>query len=266
MKRGVLAAAALGAALWLTGCIDGGFGTPFHDDVTLARPLSATGSFSLENTNGSIHVGSWDQPRVRIEASKGAASHRALERLEVVVEGQGDHVAVRTRMPRGGLFFQGGGKVDYSITVPRGARVEVRNVNGRVEIEDVEGGVRGTTTNGSVELDDVAGEVDAASTNGSVEVKLARLGAGDRDRLRTTNGSVRLTLPRDAQAEIEAHTVNGSIHCDFDLRGGAHLGRRRLEGRIGAGGARLELRTVNGGVHIDRSLASEGAPSTPGAR
>jgi hypothetical protein len=276
MKRGVLAAAAISAALWLTGCIDGSFGMAFHDDVSVTRPLSASGSFSLENTNGRVHVASWGEPRVRIEASKGAGSRRALERLEVVIEGEGDHVTVRTRQPHGGFLFHGGGKVDYSITVPRGAQVSVRNVNGRVEIDGVTGGVRAGTTNGSVELSDLGGEVDASTTNGSVEVKLIRVAPTSRNRLSTTNGSVRLTLPRDVQAEIEAHTVNGGIHCDFDLASGARVSRRRLEGRIGNGGARFELRTVNGAARIDRGFASdaasvgtspaEAAPATPAAR
>ena len=41
-------------------------------------------------------------------------------------------------------------------------------------------------------------------------------------------------------AEIEASTVNGGVGCDFDLDGG-RKSRRKLEGRIGTGGARFDL-------------------------
>ena len=92
-----------------------------------------------------------------------------------------------------------------------------------------------------------------------------------RSRLSTTNGSVRLTLPRDTSAEVEAHTVNGSVGCDFDLAD-PRKSRRKLEGRIGSGGARFELGTVNGSVHIDRGLSATasspkvGEPSGGGSR
>ena len=73
-------------------------------------------------------------------------------------------------------------------------------------------------------------------------------------RLRTTNGSVRLTLPRDANAEIDARTVNGGVGCDFELENG-RKSRRRIEGRIGTGGARFDLAAVNGSVNVDRGLS-----------
>ena len=81
---------------------------------------------------------------------------------------------------------------------------------------------------------------------------MARVAEDGHNRLGTTNGTVRLTLPRDASANVEAGTVNGSAHCDFDLDEGARVSRRKVEGRIGRGGARFELRTVNGSASIDR--------------
>jgi hypothetical protein len=49
--------------------------------------------------------------------------------------------------------------------------------------------------------------------------------------------------------------VNGSVGVDFDLADG-RKSRRKVEGRIGRGGARFELSTVNGSVHLDRGLSS----------
>jgi DUF4097 and DUF4098 domain-containing protein YvlB len=253
MKRALLAATS--ASVLLSGCFVGGFGMSFRDTVEESRPLASGGELSLENTNGRVTVTAWDEPRVRIEATKAAGSERALKELEVVIEGQGERVSVRTRHPRP-RWLGGAGKVDYRVQVPRTARLSVRNVNGRVEVDGVEGRVRASTVNGSLELADVAGEVEASTTNGSLRASLSRVEAGTRSELSTTNGSVRLTLPRDAGAEIEARTVNGSVHCDFDLAEKARSSRRRLEGRIGAGGARFELRTVNGSVNVDKGFAS----------
>jgi DUF4097 and DUF4098 domain-containing protein YvlB len=259
MKRGFLATTALSAGLLLTGCIGGDFGTPFQKSVEETRPLAANGAFELENTNGSVRLTSWDEPRVRIEAVKRARSERALEELKIEITGEADRVSVRTRYPRP-RWLGGSAAVDYRVSLPRGARVRVGTVNGRVEVDGVAGELIASTVNGSVDVTHAGSRVDASSVNGKVEVEVARVDPAGRGRLSTTNGSVRLTLPRDASADVVAHTVNGRVSCDFDLADGSKS-RRELEGRIGAGGARFELQSVNGSARIDRGLS--GAASAP---
>lgn len=253
MKRGLLAAIAA-ASLGLTGCIDGNFGNHFRESVDVTKPLAANGRLSLQNTNGTVHIATWNEARVRVEAVKAAGSESTLRQIEVIVEGEGERVDVRTRMPHGHPFG-GGGKVDYTVTVPRSARVSVRNVNGRIEVSDVSGGVEAHNVNGTIEAEDVAGEVQAETVNGSVAVSIARVDPASRSRIAATNGTVRVSLPPDAGAEVEASTVNGAVHCDFDVQGG-QVSRRKVVGRIGQGGARFELRTVNGTANIDRGLSA----------
>jgi hypothetical protein len=255
MKRLFLAACSLAAGLALTGCVGGDFGMmPFEKTVDETRPLAANGEFSLENTNGTVKLVAWDEARVRIEAVKHAASERALEELQVEITGEGDRLSVRTRYPRP-RWMGGAGKVDYRLSVPRGARVRVSTVNGRVEVDGVAAALKASTVNGSVDVTGAGGEVEASAVNGSVDVAVARVDPAGRSEIRTTNGSVRLTLPRDASADVQAHTVNGSVGCDFDLAD-ASKGRRKIEGRIGSGGARFEVGTVNGSAHIDRGLST----------
>ncbi|HEX9187431.1 MAG TPA: DUF4097 family beta strand repeat-containing protein [Vicinamibacteria bacterium] len=261
MKRGFLAWGVVGLAAALSGCVAGDFGgSRFQKTVEESRPLAANGELRLENTNGSIRLAAWDEPRVKIEAVKHAGTERALDELKVEITGEGDRLTVRTRHPRP-RWMGGSQRVDYRVSVPRGARVEVTNVNGRVEVDGVAGPVKAVTVNGSVDVAGAASGVDASAVNGSVEVQLARVDPAGRSELSTTNGSVRLTLPRDASADVEARTVNGSVGCDFDLAD-SRKSRRKLEGRIGAGGARFDLGTVNGSVHIDRGL-SAAASRTP---
>ncbi|HXK08741.1 MAG TPA: DUF4097 family beta strand repeat-containing protein [Vicinamibacteria bacterium] len=245
------------SGLALSGCVDGGFGTPFRESLEESRPLAANGEFTLENTNGTVRLAAWDEAKVRIEAEKHAASEHALRQLQVEIVGEGDRLSVRTRQPHL-HFFGGSGRVDYRVSVPRGARVRVVNVNGRVEVDGVTAAVRARTVNGSVEVTGAAAEVEARAVNGSVEVSFARVDPAGRSELSSTNGSLRLTLPPDAGADVEARTVNGGVACDFDLAE-ARKSRRRIEGRIGTGGARFDLGTVNGSVHVDRGVAAAAA-------
>jgi DUF4097 and DUF4098 domain-containing protein YvlB len=128
-----------------------------------------------------------------------------------------------------------------------------------VEVDGVLGSVHASTVNGSVDLTGVGGALEVSAVNGSVEADVARVDPSGRNELHTTNGSVRLTLPRDTSADVAAHTVNGSVGCDFDLAD-VSKSRRKIEGRIGTGGARFELATVNGSAHIDRGLSPTSRP------
>jgi DUF4097 and DUF4098 domain-containing protein YvlB len=254
MRRALHIALALSLGIVVNGCIGGNLGLPFRGTVDETRPLAANGEIELSNTNGSVRIVAWDEAKVRVEATKRAASERALEELKVEIEGEGDRVTVRTRYPRP-QWLGSAGSVEYRVSVPRGARVRVDDVNGRVEVGGVTGSVRASTVNGSVDLTEVGGPIEASAVNGSVEVDVARADASAGSKITTTNGSVRLTLPRDVNAEVEAHTVNGSVSCDFELSG-ENKSRRRLEGRIGSGGARFEIGTVNGSASVDRGLSS----------
>ena len=260
MRRAVLSLAVV-SSLALGGCIGGDWGLHARATVTETRPLAKDGRFSLENTNGLVEISAWDEARVSIEATKRAAHERALEELKVEITGEGDSLSVRTRYPRP-RWLGGAGRVDYVVRVPRTARVKVENVNGKVEVEGVAAEVSASTVNGSVAVHDAAGAVSASAVNGSVDVTLARVDPQGRSELHTTNGSVRLTLPSDANAELEAHTVNGGVSCDFELANRSQS-KRRLEGRIGAGGARFELAAVNGSVSVDRGLATRSAERAP---
>jgi hypothetical protein len=261
MRRGILSLAVV-SCLVLCGCVGmGDFGLNARATVSESRPLAKDGRFELENVNGRVEVTGWDEAKVSIEATKRAANEHALEDLRIEITGEGDRLSVRTRYPRP-HWFGGGGRVDYVVRVPRTARVKVANVNGQVEVERITAEVSASTVNGSVEIHDAEAAVEASVVNGRVDVAFARVGPEGRGSIRTTNGSLHLTLPADANADVEARTVNGSLRCDFDLAGESRS-KRHLEGRIGAGGGRFELRAVNGSVSIDRGLASRSASHEP---
>jgi len=253
MRLSVLAHAslALAAALSLPACIDGG-PLAAHDSVKETRKLDPGGSFDLDNVNGRVEVSTWNEPQVRIEADKAASNRSILRRIEVQIEGEGSRVRVHTRYPHAPWFLGGGGTVEYRITVPADARVEVKTVNGRVEIEGVAGAVRASTTNGAVEVKDAGGAIVASCVNGSVTAGYRSRPADADTRLSTTNGSVTLSLPEGTGGRLEARTVNGSVQNDLPLESTDTSSRRRLVGRLGKGSGSIELSTVNGSIHLER--------------
>jgi len=234
--------------LWAAGCVPGYGPLTVRDSFEATRSLAPDGRFTLENTNGEVQVATWDQDQVRVEAELRAASESQLRQIAIEVQGEGDRVSVNTRLPRGG-FFGHGGAVDYHITLPRHARLEVKTVNGRVSIEGLEGRLLASTVNGGVEITDAAGEVHATTVNGSIRAQYDAADDGQH-RFETTNGSVTVTLPDDATGRFEAHTVNGSISTDFPLTVEGRMFKRHLEGRLGDGRGSYQISTVNGAVRI----------------
>jgi DUF4097 and DUF4098 domain-containing protein YvlB len=214
------------------------------------RDLKADGTFRIQNVNGRVEISTWQEDKVKIEAEK-IGSQWAVEHTKVEISGGGDRVTVETQQPRQWMFGSSG-RVDYHITVPERAQLEVETTNGKVRIEGAQGTVRATTVNGGVEVEDAVAAVDASTTNGAVRLTFRRAPTDGASRVATTNGSVTLLLPQDATGSFEASTVNGGIQTDFPLKVSGGFGGHRLSGRVGDGRARFDVRTVNGGVRIRR--------------
>ena len=70
------------------------------------------------------------------------------------------------------------------------------------------------------------------------------------------NGSIVLSVPSGANAQVKASTVHGQISNDFGLtvEEGQYVGRN-LSGQIGSGGPPIKLNNVNGSISIKRGLA-----------
>lgn len=142
--------------------------------------------------------------------------------------------------------------VEFEVKIPRDVNFEGRTVNGRISAE-VDGRAAVSTVNGSIEVE--AGTLTEATTvNGSIRAEVKNGGAtADDVKLSTVNGSVRLRLPENLNADVSARTVNGGISSDFDeIEIHKKWGPRSAEGRLGRGGRELALSTVNGGIHITR--------------
>lgn len=226
-------------------------------------PLEAGGSVSVRTVNGGIEVESWDRDEVRVVAVKKArASSRSraeevLERTRVEVDASRDRVAVKTELPQssGGLLSWVFGnstsaQVSYRVTVPSRADVEVSTTNGKVEVRGVAGHVEASSTNGGLTIADIRGSVDASTTNGGVSVELTEVTPGRSMSFSSTNGGIRVTVPRDARISIDAHTTNGGINVDglqADIRSKS---RRHLRADVNGGGPEIEVSTTNGGIKI----------------
>jgi len=227
-------------------------------------PLAADGRVELDNVNGGVTVDSWDRPEVRVQAVKKAKAldredaARALREVRIEISRSGDRrLRIETEPSRSGGGFlswlvdrKGQASVAYHLTVPRGVDLEASTVNGRLDLDGVEGRLRLSTVNGSIHARDLAGAVRASTVNGAIEAEMRRVPDGADLALHTTNGGIDLALPADVRASVEVSTTNGSVASDFPLERTGRWGPKRMHGDLNGGGGRIRLETTNGGVAI----------------
>jgi hypothetical protein len=219
------------------------------------REITLLASRSLDvnaGASGGIRVEGGAHGEVRVLArvtaqSRDAGDARALAEEVRVVALPGSVEALGPR-----TLGRESWSVGFRIDVPERTDLRLRSTNGSIVVRDVHGTADVQTTNGGITLERLAGDVRGRTTNGGARVELAGTaweGAGLE--VRTTNGSVRVRAPEGYSADVEARTTNGSIRTDFPLTVQGRVGRR-LEGRLGDGGAPIRLRTTNGSVRLQR--------------
>ena len=224
-------------------------------------PLSADGSVGVSNINGAVKIVAWDRNEVKVDAVKRAYTQERLREAKINVDADPNNVHVETEYPeyrwssRDGERHENPASVEYTLTVPRGARVDrVDLVNGDLTIEGVAGAVRASSVNGRVQARGLTGTVNLSVVNGRLEATLDRLNESGTVTLSSVNGALVATIPSDSNATVRASTVHGRITNDFNLpvREGEYVGRD-LEGRLGRGGARVRLENVNGSITLRRA-------------
>lgn len=246
---------ALRAALVLfaasAACATAGFAT--SKDFDQSYPLQPGGSFELQNVNGTVEVEGWDRDVIEVHAVKTAKVKESdLERVSIEVNAKPRAVSVVTRYPQNeGVEVA----VEYMIHVPHGARVEhLGTVNGTLRIAGVDVIEDLHTVNGNIEVYEGGGAVHAHTTNGNVHLELAHFGGARSDEgeatAETTNGSLLLAVPSEAQADVEARCLNGNFSSELPLSLETTMRPREIHGKLGRGGTPIHLHTVNGGIRV----------------
>ena len=218
-----------------------------------------------------------DGDRVEVEVKKPAH--------EVVFFGVGrmsPTAKLIVTMPREGNVTARSGDGSIRIEHVHG-RLELKTGDGSIRATDIAGHITLSTGDGSVTLEDVGGDLDVDTGDGSVSVagKLTtvKLHTGDGSitfraaagtsmkddwSLTTGDGGIALYLPPDFGAELDAHTGDGSIRNELDLKAEAedrdgdrdhdrNRDRRTLKGKLGPGGKLLRLRTGDGSIRLKTS-------------
>jgi DUF4097 and DUF4098 domain-containing protein YvlB len=196
--------------------------------------IGRDGRVSVQNISGEITVTGGSGDEVSIEAVKRARGDGSqLERARIVVDERAGRVDIRTEYDRD---RDNNVSVDYTVTVPTSASLDVRSVSGNIKVSNVQGAVRAESVSGSV------------TTSATPRLEAAKSVSGDID---LTNAGT--------DAELSAGSVSGSLRArGLKARG---LDLSTVSGDVLLNDVscdRLGVKTVSGTVEYSGTLARNG--------
>lgn len=210
----------------------------------------------LSNNAGEVVVRSWDQDKVRIQATHSARETVTAETTDMTLR-------IRTKSTRGPS-----GLVDYLITVPKwmpvnlsgtyldatiegtSAEVTVETVHGNAKVTGGTGAVSVRSIEGIITIDKASGRVQATTVNEGIRVT----NVTGEITAETTNGDI--VIDNAQTSNLEASTVNGDVTFNGTVRDGGvyrlttHGGDIRA-GLGGASNATVFVRTFQGDFNAD---------------
>jgi len=213
--------------------------------------MGRDGRVSIANMAGDIVVTAGSGDEVSIEAVKRMRGDRGeLANVRISVDERPGRVDVRTESDYG----RRGGRisVDYTVTVPASAALDVHSVSGSVKVTGVRGPVRAETVSGNVTTSETPKLESAKSVSGDVSVT----GATGDGELATSSVSGHVTATGVKARGLDANSVSGTvtlgdITCD-------RLAVKTVSGDVVYAGAilragRYEIATHSGDVRLSLS-------------
>jgi hypothetical protein len=124
------------------------------------------GVLHLKKSTGDLSVEGWDRPDLEITTIKStksyhprdrAAAAKTLDRIRLVTERHGDELTVTTEFPKHNVLLRtirgvSAFELQYSIKVPRNARLIIEHDSGNVAVDDVTGDVHAKNGLGQIIL------------------------------------------------------------------------------------------------------------------
>ena len=143
-------------------------------------------------------------------------------------------------------------------------RVDMSTAGGGIDLKGATGTVSARTAGGDIRIKDVSGSIDAKTAGGEVDAELIPSGRGE-SQLESAGGMIRLAIPENAKATIEARIRiedrwgRGSdrykIRSDFkadSYEKDEDAGEIRAVYKLNGGGDTVSLETVNSDIEIKK--------------
>jgi DUF4097 and DUF4098 domain-containing protein YvlB len=224
------------------------------DHVEKSFEVNEDSALRLDNVNGSVEIVSWDEAVIKVSATITADDQSDRDNIVIDMQQTDAGVRVETRYKEKSSWkSNNSGQVEYVIMVPSDTELSAIDlVNGSLVIKGVKGDINAELVNGSIKASGLAANSEFSSVNGSVKVSYDSLNESvDKIAIETVNGSIKLSVPKSVNANVNAETMHGSIKTDFGLYADKNFfSGNHLSGDIGSGNIKIMLESVNGSVKL----------------
>ncbi|HTR22973.1 MAG TPA: DUF4097 family beta strand repeat-containing protein [Terriglobales bacterium] len=244
------------------------------DDWSKTFDLTGKPELRVEATDANIQIEPWDQNKIEARVTTRGWHIGTGGQVEIVEHQQGNAVEIEIR-EHSHLHFSIGidtRRIDVEIHMPRSGKVDVqtgdghiearglagdlnfKSGDGRVELADLDGTVRAKTSDGALHASGRFDRVELSSGDGRVELEARHGSKVSEDwEVRTSDGSVRVSLPTDLAANLDLHTGDGHITTDLPVTVQGKYDKSNVHGTINGGGRELRVHTGDGSITLEKS-------------
>ena len=218
------------------------FGPAHRFTSTESFELGAAAGLDIETRNGRVVVLGLDEPstNITVDVLKRVYSvseddaKRAAEDVQLAFE-PGERARLTLNRGDDGRAVRG----DLVVRVPRAIGVEIRNRNGAIRVERIDGAVSVRTSNAGVEAYDLGSGIEAVTRHGAI--RLERIVG--RTEATTRHGTIRVEhidgalIAKTSHRAVTAENVTGSAKIEtrhasvtaFDIGGDVDVSARQSE-------------------------------------
>jgi hypothetical protein len=250
-----LVTAVLGLMLFLLGCKPKNE-LAANEVIEETYKVDPNATLRIANGRGSVTIRGTDPSEVRMRAVKSASSAAQLKEISVNVTAEPGDILIKTGFLRqkNKSFFAGSGAVDYTLFVPRTARIARLDLDdGKVSIEGMQNtDVRANVVDGQLAIRNCCGNIKVGVVNGVLDLLYGRCEeprySAD---VQVLNGNVRLSIVRGASFRVRGETLNGKIANELGET--VQLGQpaRKIDISVGAGArSDITMRVTSGDITV----------------
>jgi hypothetical protein len=239
------------------------------DEWSHSYPVTGKPEVAVDANDGDVEVlvGSSQQVDVRVITH----GWKIQDDVQVTGNQSGNHVEIKLHKISHACFGVCIQSIRVEVRVPRESDLNIHTDDGNVRVDSVRGNLQFETGDGDVRLRDVEGSLHADTHDGNVDVNgrfdVLNLHTGDGNidaevnaasapqpgwLLRSGDGNIRLRLPDNLGADLDAHSGDGEVQVGFPIPASSSGSENSVRGRINGGGISIELRTGDGDIKVEK--------------
>jgi hypothetical protein len=219
---------------------------PARDEMHQRFELTPGAQVQLSFINGRVDVEATDGNTAEVDITRSARNRDDLKFDRISIEHTPDSLVLRGADSRSGQVEV---RQRVKLLIPRQSNFNVREVNGTVNIDRIDGSVGVRSVNGHLIFSQGRGASDITSVNGHMTISIDQLADGG-IRISDAVSPVLLQVADDINADLNIKELNGRVSVKRPNVTVNRVSETNYSGQIGSGGPSISIIDVRGSLTI----------------